>query len=148
MAFSLQMTNELGASRECGPCTACCTMLGVTELHKPVNAECEHVCERGCSIYDSRPRTCRDWSCDWKNGLIPGEDLRPDKLGVIFDLRLEGCDPILCLWEVMPGAAQQDALGSILSNVYLHAPCAVMKPDGTAYNYWSHEPIQRSPYAG
>jgi hypothetical protein len=142
------MTNDLGARRECGLCTACCTILGVTELHKPVNVECEHVCEGGCSIYDTRPRTCRDWSCDWKNGLIPGEDLRPDKLGIIFDLRLEGCDPILCMWEVTPGAAKQNVLAAIISDVYLEAPCAVMKPDGSAYNYWSQDPIQRSPYMG
>lgn len=74
MAFSLPMTKELGVHRECGQCTACCTMLGVTELRKPVNIACDHVCEQGCSIYNSRPQTCRDWSCDWKNGLIPGED--------------------------------------------------------------------------
>ena len=148
MAFALQVINDLGASRACGPCTACCTILGVTELHKPVNVECEHACSNGCSIYDDRPKTCRDWSCDWKNGLIPGEHFRPDKLGVIFDLRLEGCDPILCMWEVVPDAAKQDLLGPILSEVYLQAPCAVMKPDGTAYNYWTHDPIQRTPYVG
>lgn len=148
VAFSLQLTNETATPRECGACKACCTMLGVTELHKPVNAQCEHVCEQGCSIYDDRPQTCRNWSCDWKNGLIPGEELRPDKLGVIFDLRLTGCDPILCMWEVAPGAAEQTVLGPILANVYLQAPCAVMTLDGSAYDYWSRQPIARTPYAG
>jgi hypothetical protein len=148
LAFSLQVTNDTKGGRECGPCTACCTILGVTELRKPVNVKCEHVCERGCSIYETRPPTCRNWSCDWKNGLLPGEELRPDKLGVIFDLRLEGCDPILCMWEVVPGAADQELLGPLLANVYLQAPCAVMKMDGTAYNYGTRETISRTPYAG
>jgi hypothetical protein len=148
LAYSLQLLNDLRDRRECGACTACCTVLGVTELHKPVNVECAHACEAGCSIYDDRPRTCRDWSCDWKNGLVPGEDLRPDRLGVILDLRLKGCDPILCMWEVTPGAAKQEVLGPIMANVYHRAPCAVMKNDGTAYDYWTHDPVQRSPYAG
>ena len=123
-------------------------MLGVTELHKPVNVPCAYVCEGGCSIYQTRPQTCRNWSCDWKNGLIPDEELRPDRLGIIFDLRLEGADPILCLWEVHEGAARQPGLEPLLNEIYLHAPCVVMKQDGTAYNYWSGDPVQRSPYAG
>ncbi len=110
MAFALQIIEERGSSRECGSCIACCTMLGVTELHKPVNVPCAFVCEGGCSIYETRPQTCRNWSCDWKNGLIPDEEQRPDRLGIIFDLRLEGADPILCLWEVLKAAARQPGL--------------------------------------
>lgn len=123
-------------------------MLGVTELHKPVNVRCTFVCEQGCSVYETRPQTCRNWSCDWKNGLIAEEELRPDRLGIIFDLRLEGADPILCLWEVWDGAAEQPLLEPILAEVYLQAPSVVMKQDGTAYNYWTHEQVQRSPYSG
>jgi hypothetical protein len=148
VAFALQVIEERGNGRECGPCTACCTMLGVTELHKPVNVPCDYVCGGGCSIYLTRPPTCRNWSCDWKNGLIPDEELRPDRLGIIFDLRLEGADPILCLWEVREDAARQPTLEQILTEVYLQAPSVVMKLDGTAYNYWTGEPVQRSPYAG
>jgi hypothetical protein len=143
------MTDDQRARRECGPCTACCTILGVAELHKPVYVTCQHVCEQGCSIYNARPQTCRDWSCDWKNGFVPGEDRRPDKLGIIFDLRCEsGRDPILCMWEVVEGAARENAVRVIMSNVYPQVPSAVLKQDGTAYNYWNEEIIQRSPYAG
>ena len=148
MPYSLQMTTDRRDRRECGSCTACCAILGVAELHKPVNVECPHVCAQGCSIYDTRPRTCRDWSCDWRNGFLPGEEQRPDKLGVIFDLRLEGCDPILCIWEVAEGAAQQKEVDSIMSAVYPRISSAVMKKDGTAYNYWGREPIERTPYTG
>src|SRR5262249_51562581 len=148
VGFSLQVVNERRDQRECGACKACCTVLGVTELHKPVNVECEHICNAGCAIYDERPRTCRDWSCDWKNGLIPGDEMRPDKVGVMFDLRIEGIDPLLCLWEVADGAAEQAGLDQVLANVYLHAPCAVMKKDGSAYDYWTKSPLGRSPYQG
>jgi hypothetical protein len=123
-------------------------MLGVAELHKPVNVPCAFVGSQGCTQYLTRPGTCRSWSCDWRNGHLPDDELRPDRLGVIFDLRLEGADPILCLWEVHEGAARQPALEHIVTTAYLQAPTVVMKRDGSAYDFWTGDPVQRTPYAG
>ena len=75
------------AGRECGTCTACCTVLAVAELRKPRRWACDHVHCAGCGIYAERPQTCRDFNCAWLRGAIPGdESLRPDRLGLLFDL--------------------------------------------------------------
>ena len=74
--------------RSCGSCQACCTVVGVQELHKPHWTRCAHQCEVGCAIYEDRPRTCRGYSCLWAAGLLQGEEeRRPDRLGIILDLR-------------------------------------------------------------
>ena len=74
------------AGRECGTCTACCTVLAIAELQKPARWACSHVaCDR-CGIYERRPQSCRDFNCVWLRGAIAGdESLRPDKLGLLFD---------------------------------------------------------------
>jgi hypothetical protein len=72
--------------RECGPCTACCTVMGVLELGKPYNVPCEHVCQGGCAIYKDRPRTCRSWECQWRCGFVEGmQETRPDNLGAMLE---------------------------------------------------------------
>lgn len=68
--------------RDCGPCRACCTHLGVVALQKRSGVACEHLCERGCGIYDARPQECRDYYCLWAMGVLP-EGERPDLVGVI-----------------------------------------------------------------
>ena len=76
--------------RKCGECTACCNVLSVQELGKPYYIDCEHLKCDGCSIYESRPPTCRDYQCMWLEvaDLIDDGD-RPDKLGVLFQLEVD-----------------------------------------------------------
>ena len=77
-------THEAG--RSCGNCTACCTVLAVEELQKPMRWACEHVACSGCQIYDARPHACREFNCLWLRGAISGdESRRPDKLGMLID---------------------------------------------------------------
>ncbi len=72
--------------------------MGVPELHKPHNQACEH-CIHGaplpCSIYHTRPQSCQDFDCAYKQGLFGLSDehspadtelvaLRPDNLGVML----------------------------------------------------------------
>lgn len=71
--------------RNCGDCQACCEILGVTELDKPHYTPCQHQCPTGCAIYQLRPKTCQIYECLWLSGAIQDEELRPDKLGIIFD---------------------------------------------------------------
>lgn len=96
------------SSRECGPCTACCTVLGVPPLTKEPYEPCSKVCEQGCSIYQDRPEPCREFSCLWKQGLFE-DDHRPDKLGLMFSLTGEdgklGQIPIA--WEVRTDASNE-----------------------------------------
>lgn len=63
--------------RECGECTACCEVMIVPELQKPANNKCVYA-NNGCSMYEHRPPTCRDWNCLWVQGRF-GNKERPDK---------------------------------------------------------------------
>ena len=70
--------------RECGECGECCFAMGIKELNKPAMKQCEHFCG-GCSIYESRPKTCSDWNCLWILGRLP-KGQRPDKTHIVFYL--------------------------------------------------------------
>jgi hypothetical protein len=71
--------------RVCGPCTACCTSLGVPALKKAAGAPCLHQSEAGCAIYKKRPAACRSYRCSWIKGEF-GEEDRPDLLGLVIDV--------------------------------------------------------------
>jgi hypothetical protein len=73
--------------RECGGCVFCCEALDVPYLEKPGGVLCKHAVPcRGCSIYEDRPPVCHTFTCLWKGSEILGDDLRPDKCGVMFEL--------------------------------------------------------------
>jgi hypothetical protein len=74
------------AGRSCSECTACCTVLAVVELRKPMRWACDHVACGGCQIYATRPAACHAFNCLWLRGAMPGDEShRPDRLGVMFD---------------------------------------------------------------
>lgn len=73
--------------RECGPCTACCTWLGIEELKKHTAQKCKHLRNpvyknKRCGIYASRPGACRDYLCAWRNGFGP-DNMRPNESGIL-----------------------------------------------------------------
>jgi len=76
------------SGRECGGCTACCTVLKVDEpeLKKPSDQVCPNCTQGGCKIYETRPAICRRFECGWKILRYLGEEWRPDRCGVIIDL--------------------------------------------------------------
>jgi Fe-S-cluster containining protein len=78
------------ASRQCGACSLCCTVLRVDELGKRAGHDCVHQRdERGCSIHATRPDICRRYRCLWlQGGLEDGE--RPNQTGGIVDLETTG----------------------------------------------------------
>ena len=98
------------ASRSCGPCSLCCTVLRVDELEKRAGTNCEHQCfggddgdQWGCAIHASRPLICRRYECLWLQGGLE-EDERPDKTGGIVDLETVGVGLRLGIREVHRGA--------------------------------------------
>ena len=98
----------LAKTRACGACTACCTSLGVPELPKAAGDPCPHSGAHGCSIYDSRPASCRAYRCLWLQGLFRAEH-RPDLLGLIAhtsvkDGPLGPAGGVLVLREIVAGA--------------------------------------------
>lgn len=84
--------NEIEArlveGRECGSCTLCCRVLGIGEILKPPGQTCpDCAVGEGCTIYDRRPRTCRDFYCGFLLMKDLGEEWRPSqsKLILLFD---------------------------------------------------------------
>lgn len=69
--------------------------MGVTDLDppKPARQRCVHE-RRKCTIYETRPATCRGYSCGWLAGAAP-ERYRPDRSGVILDRAATGPLPFL-----------------------------------------------------
>lgn len=107
----------------CGSCTACCIVLGVKELNKDNYVRCQHLCHSGCSIYENRPKSCRDFECLWLMGLFgDSEELRPDKTGLLFHVFentvfTEPDGQLLCCYEVWPGAFQDNIAKILLGHL-------------------------------
>lgn len=78
---------NLVTGRTCGTCRVCCRLPDIPELSKPVSTWCRHIDlnqpQGGCTIYEDRPRTCREYECAWLSGLGEEQD-RPDRLGVMY----------------------------------------------------------------
>jgi hypothetical protein len=97
--------------RACGPCSACCTVIGVYELGKSAYEACRYLRPSGCGIYGDRPRSCRTFECQWLRGVLEVDGtidtaLRPDACGVIFDYLPESAiGEVFTAWEVEPGAS-------------------------------------------
>ena len=106
------------ASRPCGGCTACCTVLEVSELKKPLGITCAMVGENGCKCYSERPKSCRDYLCGWKLGH--GNDAsRPDLCGILFS-PVEGSSPVhpgSVVHEVWEGAFEHPANQVLMNEV-------------------------------
>lgn len=108
--------------RECGDCRACCTIMGVDEVQKPTYKRCQHVGMFGCTIYATRPESCRDFQCMWLQGAIDADDhvelLRPDKLKVMFEFQADTkFGPVFKAWEVEPGASDRPAAKTIIETI-------------------------------
>jgi uncharacterized protein len=87
------------AHNRCGNCTLCCRLPSVPELAKPVYTLCSHCKEgEGCSVYETRPLSCRRYQCLFYSNHKLADELRPDRCGVIFE-RLPGRPVYLALCE-------------------------------------------------
>lgn len=70
-------------ARQCGSCNACCDILEVAAVDKPVNQLCRHWQDgTGCTIYDRRPQMCRSFTCAWLQGHLD-DDWFPEKAGLV-----------------------------------------------------------------
>jgi len=111
------------ATRECGPCSACCYVIGVHELEKGTYETCANVCEAGCGIYAERPGSCRTFECQWLRGALEVDGsidtaMRPDACGVIFDYQPDTAfGELFTAWEVEPGASASGHARSIIEGL-------------------------------
>jgi hypothetical protein len=78
---------DINTGRSCGTCYTCCVWLGIEELKKWTGQACKHLDgknpEGRCSIYEHRPKACRDYHCMWRAGWGP-EGMRPDQSGLLI----------------------------------------------------------------
>jgi hypothetical protein len=74
--------------RDCNSCALCCKVLNVEGL--AVQGKwCPH-CKPGsskgcCSIYEDRPPVCVGFDCLWRVNATLGDDLKPDKCGLVIE---------------------------------------------------------------
>ncbi|HLY58104.1 MAG TPA: YkgJ family cysteine cluster protein [Stellaceae bacterium] len=83
---------HLVPGRACGSCNACCVALTIDdpELQKPQGHRCPNSDrDGGCTIYATRPHTCRTFYCGWRQLKWIRESLRPDQSGVLVLLDSE-----------------------------------------------------------
>ena len=102
------MPDEAPASRHCGECSLCCTLLRVDALGKAGGTPC--VCLRdagGCEIHARRPAICRSYRCLWLQGGLEEAD-RPDQLGAIVDLESTGESVRLVIREAQRGQLERN----------------------------------------
>ncbi len=72
--------------RECGGCSVCCVELKIDdpELQKDDDVPCPHLTLNAkCSIYESRPHTCRHWLCGWRLMAL-SDGMRPDRSKILL----------------------------------------------------------------
>jgi hypothetical protein len=119
--------------RSCNGCTACCTVMGIEELNKPLGVPCWELCKdgSGCSIYASKPPSCNEFECVWltdKQGLLFNDEDRPDKVGLMFDHSyaatptaeaiVKACEGrIAIVREVWPGAFREPKAVALLKRL-------------------------------
>jgi hypothetical protein len=68
-------------------------------------------------IYKDRPECCKTYSCLWLTGAFGGEDQRPDKSGLLFELHGTPFGTMLVVRELRPGILKD--LHPIFSHPYL-----------------------------
>jgi len=76
------------ADRDCGDCTACCTVLTVDtpDFKKPAGTPCTHLTAHGCGIHAVRPPICRSWFCAWRRVAAMPDEARPDRSGLLVSI--------------------------------------------------------------
>jgi hypothetical protein len=120
--------------RECGSCTACCIVPAIAELQKPARWSCDHLERCGCRIYDARPASCRVFHCLWLRGaMAPNLELRPDRLGVMFDwFRSLKTSAERCVaFELWAGALATPDAVAVLNHLAAHREVDLSYRDGT-----------------
>lgn len=98
--------------KSCGGCTACCSTVPVKEIGLGAFIRCQHLrspaeSKIGCSIYQTRPRSCLQWACTWLISDLPDE-FKPNRIGVVVDpipdmVRVYGEELVAAQLWVVPG---------------------------------------------
>lgn len=105
------------ANHPCGTCAACCTTREVESLGKPPGLPCTRLGLRPgagmCSVHRERPGECVAYECAWRVGALGGPELRPDRLGILFEFEDTHATGMLLL------VARETRLGALDANMPL-----------------------------
>ncbi len=76
---------DLAPGRDCGSCTMCCKIMGISEIDKVRNKWCPHCAiGKGCKIYETRPPSCRLFYCQYlRDARIP-EHWKPSRSRMVL----------------------------------------------------------------
>jgi hypothetical protein len=79
-------SDTIVAGRSCAGCTMCCKLLSVQSLNKPRQKWCDH-CNIGvgCRIYESRPRECSAFHCQYLLNKELSEAWKPAYCRMVLD---------------------------------------------------------------
>jgi hypothetical protein len=59
----------MSTTRSCEDCDLCCSAMPIAEFDKPPGPACDKLCGdagSNCSIYQARPKLCREFHCMWR----------------------------------------------------------------------------------
>lgn len=113
---------DLVPNRECGECNVCCKALLIDdpELQKLPGVLCANwKTGTGCGVYDKRPEACRGFFCGWRYMGELGDELRPDRSGIMIRFTSEQIPPGLApvgLFFLIHGSA--DVIGPGLAGYF------------------------------
>ncbi len=118
--------------RQCGDCTACCTVLTVDTpgFAKPAGTPCVHLRAGGCGIHAVRPSICRTWFCGWRRVATMPDAARPDRSGLLVSVNFVQ-QPRNCLEAVainVRSLGGSDAIDSGLAAAVLDSLCDRLVP--------------------
>lgn len=116
--------------RDCGECSACCRLPEISEINKPANTPCKHLCSKGyeCKIYRGRPKMCADYKCCWLSGFGKNKD-RPDKSGVLVESKETQFGLLMVAKSFKKGAIKTDAGQETINRIAASSICLVVQDD-------------------
>lgn len=110
------------SERQCGECTMCCKLMGVPERKKAPAKWCEDCAQgQGCTIYDTRPPSCRNFQCFWLMDENFPDEFRPDRIGALASFNDTPDSVVLHVDAARPKAVRSrevKALIAALQNAY------------------------------
>lgn len=139
--------------RQCGSCSACCTVMSVHEIAKGMYETCEHLCGAGCGIYAERPGACRTFECQWLRGVLEVDgaidtEMRPDACGVIFHYQPDSAfGEVYTACEVERGASGSGRAQAIIKGLEERFLVMIVTPCGFRY-FWAGVSGYSGPGAG
>ena len=108
------MSNIIASDNLCGECNFCCQNLWISQRQsydgndKPAGQLCSAY-DDGCSIYQTRPTICSQYTCYWLERKLAGDPLpdqwQPNQVGFTISRRTDSVmliDSIIDISETHP----------------------------------------------